>query len=512
MITPGSAEAAVLGRLWGALNREAVPGIGAPARDGGDAVLRLADGRELRGDAAAAQPFAVVAAEDFAVTLDGAPVRRAGALVRALRPGGHADRLAAELDDSAANLAAARAAQPPPDGGHAYLSRAVSLVDLEQCVVDGHPLHPLCRTRMGMNADEVRRYGPEYRPTVQLAVLAVPEQRWHSTGAGLPPRLPVHPWQYEHVLDAVPVPAPHRGAPRRQPADVAAYPGSARHPERPPEDRAGRADDLGGADRLAGRRAQRAAGVRAAAAGVPAGRDRRAGRGGGRRGAGRRRTVPQPRGGVPARATAGRRRAGAPVGGAGRPLPRRPAGHCSPSCPTRWARRPTWCTCWSRRCCGCWAGASRWRRTGRTPWSCSPRAGRYGCCTATSAASGCTPAGCARPGVSTPGAAAVTCAPMTSRSCGRRLSRRAISTVCAELAATLHRELGVEPARLWAQVAAAARRVPGLASDALFASTSAGQGVGPDATVRPADRRPVDHHAQPGRRGLTRPGPPEERR
>jgi siderophore synthetase component len=47
----------------------------------------------------------------------------------------------------------------------------------------------------------------------------------------------------------------------------------------------------------------------------------------------------------------------------------------------------------------------------------------------------------------------------------------AVSTVCAELAATLHRELGLEPARLWAQVAAAARRVPGPAADALLGPT-----------------------------------------
>jgi staphyloferrin A synthase len=202
MITRSSADAAVLGRLWGALCRERVFDS-APASPGGLA-LRLPDGRQLCGDAAAAEAFAVVPG-GFAVNLDGEAYTEAGALVRALGTlGAHAGRFAAELDNSAANLALARAAQPAPDGGHAYLSRRVSLADVEQCVVDGHPLHPLCRTRTGMSAAEVRAYAPEYRPVVQLPVVAVPEDRWLSTGAGLPPRLALHPWQYEHVLDGYP--------------------------------------------------------------------------------------------------------------------------------------------------------------------------------------------------------------------------------------------------------------------------------------------------------------------
>jgi siderophore synthetase component len=203
MITSAGADAAVLARLWGALCREEIPGIGMACRDGEQLVLRLADGRELRGDGAAAQPFAV-APDGLTLTLGGQPVRAAGALVRGLGLGAHTARFAAELDDSAANLALARAAQPAPDRGYAYLSRAVSLADLEQCVVDGHPLHPLCRTRTGMSATEVRRYAPEYRPTVRLEYFSVPPERWHSTGAGLPPRLAVHPWQREHVLARYP--------------------------------------------------------------------------------------------------------------------------------------------------------------------------------------------------------------------------------------------------------------------------------------------------------------------
>jgi siderophore synthetase component len=202
MITLGGAEAAVLARLWGALCREQLPG---PVTPGGGGQLRmlLPDGRQLCGDAAAGRAFAIAPA-GLAVSLDGQPYSSPGALVRALAPGPQSERFAAELDDSVANLARSRAAQPAPDGGHAYLSRRVSLADIEQCVVDGHPLHPLCRTRSGMSAEEVRAYAPEYRPVVELPVVAVPAGRWLSTGTGLPPRLVLHPWQAAHLLDRYP--------------------------------------------------------------------------------------------------------------------------------------------------------------------------------------------------------------------------------------------------------------------------------------------------------------------
>src|SRR2546430_12937025 len=55
-----------------------------------------------------------------------------------------------------------------------------------------------------MSERDVRAYAPEHRPTVALRVYAVPERDWLSTGTGLPPRLLVHPWQAEHVLDRYP--------------------------------------------------------------------------------------------------------------------------------------------------------------------------------------------------------------------------------------------------------------------------------------------------------------------
>jgi siderophore synthetase component len=205
---PG-ARAAVLSRLWGALTREPIGGLAGVVRDHDDLVVTLVDGRRLRGPAAAAQPFAV-AADGLTLALDGAPFAHPATLVAALRLPGHADRLRAEIDDSVANLALARAAQPPPDGGPPVLTRltngdaAAAVAYAEQLVVDGHPLHPGCRTRLGLSTAELIAYAPEHRPVVDLAVVDVPADQWVSTGTGLPPRLLVHPWQRDHVLDRHP--------------------------------------------------------------------------------------------------------------------------------------------------------------------------------------------------------------------------------------------------------------------------------------------------------------------
>jgi staphyloferrin A synthase len=190
----GGARADILTRLWDAYAREPMPGIA--TREPG--LVRLTDGRTLTGPT-------LVGPEP--VRLAGVPYSDPGTLVRDLNLGAAGTRLAAELDDSVANLDRARAAQPVPDGGPPALVR-YDLAGLEQCVVDGHPVHPLCRTRLGMSADEVRAYAPEYRPTVALRVYAVPERDWLTTGEGLPPRLLVHPWQAEHVLPRHPALVP----------------------------------------------------------------------------------------------------------------------------------------------------------------------------------------------------------------------------------------------------------------------------------------------------------------
>jgi staphyloferrin A synthase len=193
------ARAAVLGRLWGALAREPLPGVTGRAEHGGVLTVRLADGRNLVGAAEAARLFAVPP-EGFGVELAGQRHADPAALAAAL---GFGPRLAADLADSVANLALARAAQPAPDGGRPALLR-FDAAGLEQCVVDGHPVHPLCRTRAGLSPAEVRAYAPEHRPTVDLLVYRVPDEDWLSTGDGLPPRLLVHPWQATHLLDRHP--------------------------------------------------------------------------------------------------------------------------------------------------------------------------------------------------------------------------------------------------------------------------------------------------------------------
>jgi siderophore synthetase component len=201
---PTGARAAVLARLWGAFAREPLPGVVGRRIDRDDLVVTLAGGREIRGSAASAQPFARVDAT-FALAVAGEVVTDPADLATRALP---SHRFVAELGNSATNLAAARAAQPAPHGGPATLGQLVdrpdSLTYLEQSIVDGHPLHPLCRTRMGLSAEENRAYGPEFRPVVTLAIVDVPPVAWLTTGTGLPPRLPMHPWQRDHILDAHP--------------------------------------------------------------------------------------------------------------------------------------------------------------------------------------------------------------------------------------------------------------------------------------------------------------------
>ncbi|MEV6522041.1 IucA/IucC family protein [Longispora sp. NPDC051575] len=78
------------------------------------------------------------------------------------------------------------------------------LADVESRVVDGHPLHPLCRTRTGMSAAEQVRFAPEFRPVVDLDLVRVRAGDWVGVGDwpwrdGADFLLPVHPWQREHV-------------------------------------------------------------------------------------------------------------------------------------------------------------------------------------------------------------------------------------------------------------------------------------------------------------------------
>jgi siderophore synthetase component len=211
--TEAGAAAAILARLWGALAREPIPGVAHRTVDGPALAVRLGDGTVLTGDASVAAPFAQPGAGfSVAVTAPGAAAPRdvtaPGELVRAIAPalGRHAGRLADELENSVSNLALARAARPDPDGGPPMLDRAATEPDplayVEQSVVDGHPLHPCARTRLGLAPDQVRTYAPEHRPTVALRAVAVPEDRWY--GVNCPPTLLLHPCQHERLREQHP--------------------------------------------------------------------------------------------------------------------------------------------------------------------------------------------------------------------------------------------------------------------------------------------------------------------
>ncbi|MER6026294.1 IucA/IucC family protein [Streptomyces sp. NPDC001851] len=196
---PG-ARATVLGRLWGAFAREPLPGIADRHHHAGTLVVRLTRGGRLSGPAAAAERFARVPA-GFTVQGPDGPVDEPARLLAALGVRtATASRLAAELDNSVANLALARAANYEP-------RKVRDSTDAEQAVVDGHPQHPCCRTRTGLSVAEVLAYAPEHHPVIELGLVAVPADRWQATGDwpeelrdGDTVLMPVHPWQRDHVL------------------------------------------------------------------------------------------------------------------------------------------------------------------------------------------------------------------------------------------------------------------------------------------------------------------------
>ncbi|GAA3298609.1 hypothetical protein GCM10020218_086630 [Dactylosporangium vinaceum] len=220
------ARAAVLTRLWGALWREQVID---PARLGG-------------------APPPLFGPPLHRVVADGAAFTDPGTLAAAL---GLAAGFRVELDNSVANLALAMTAPPSPFGG---------LAGAEQSIVDGHPLHPCCRTRIGLSTLDVLAYAPEHHPDVRLRVVETDPGRWRTSGVPVPPRFPVHPWQLPRALATGLVTDTGGGDPGPA-ADVAADPGG---PRRACEDGGGGADDQRGADPVGGGGPQRSPGLGAA--------------------------------------------------------------------------------------------------------------------------------------------------------------------------------------------------------------------------------------------------------
>ena len=201
---PG-ARASVLGRLWGALVREPLPGVRGLRVQGDALVVELTCGGRLVGDAACAERFAQLPS-DFVIEGPAGPIADPVGLLAAMALSTpRARALADELDNSVVNLALARAAAgrvPHP---------VTTSIDAEQAVVYGHPQHPCCRTRTGLSVAEVLAYAPEHRPLVDLSLLAVPVNRWLEAGRwpqelrdGGTVLVPVHPWQRDHVVPRYP--------------------------------------------------------------------------------------------------------------------------------------------------------------------------------------------------------------------------------------------------------------------------------------------------------------------
>ena len=236
--TVAGARAAILGRLFGALDREALPGR-TTHRPGQVTFTppNSAPPVTVRYPAAAAVPFSPAAA-GLAADVDGRRIDDPGTLTRLLW--GDVP-LAAEIDNSVANLALARAhtasataansagrpdshhvagpagtrgrpdarepagrtgSQSGPAGGNPAESGGVDgLALVEQSLTDGHPLHPCCRTRGGMSVADVLAYAPEHAPVFRLRRLRVPAQRWYGTA---PPVLYAHPWQARRIRQQYP--------------------------------------------------------------------------------------------------------------------------------------------------------------------------------------------------------------------------------------------------------------------------------------------------------------------
>lgn len=149
------------------------------------------------------------------------------ALLGLLHPGlpaATAARLAAELQDSAFNLALARAAADLREraclSGHAPADTCPpgqprpwpAPLDPESLVVAGHPWHPSCKARLGLRRWENLRHGPDLLADAPVHAVDLPEGRLVLAGPFLeltrdlfPPapagrvRLPVHALQLRRL-------------------------------------------------------------------------------------------------------------------------------------------------------------------------------------------------------------------------------------------------------------------------------------------------------------------------
>lgn len=185
---PG-AHAAILTRLLLALEHEPLPGLTTRHHHHGHTHLRFTRAT-VTYPTSAATPF-TTPTPGLTATIDGTPVTDPATLTDLLWPG---TPLTTEIANSVANLALARAAAH----SHNPTPHHTEPGTLEQTLIDGHPLHPCCRTRTGMTVADILAYAPEHRPVITLRRLRVPPDRWHGT---TPPLLLAHPWQATRLLD-----------------------------------------------------------------------------------------------------------------------------------------------------------------------------------------------------------------------------------------------------------------------------------------------------------------------
>jgi len=95
-----------------------------------------------------------------------------------------------------------------------------TLLNSEIIPFKGHPIHVCAKTKMGFSRQDVSAYSPEFSPKVNLQLLAIHRSHlvhsdeidiWTKYSAELLSHkqaedyliMPVHPWQYEHVISKV---------------------------------------------------------------------------------------------------------------------------------------------------------------------------------------------------------------------------------------------------------------------------------------------------------------------
>jgi siderophore synthetase component len=187
-----AARAAILARLLTATETEPLPGITRRHHHNNRTHVHFGD-TVLTYPTSAATPF-TEPPPGLHATAHGQTIDDPATLAATLWPG---TGLPTELAGSVANLALARAANPGPP----HWPTNPEPGQIEQTLIDGHPLHPCCRTRTGMTVADQLAYAPEHQPIITLRRLRVPTSRWHGTGE---PVLLAHPWQATRLRDQYP--------------------------------------------------------------------------------------------------------------------------------------------------------------------------------------------------------------------------------------------------------------------------------------------------------------------